>query len=209
METTLHHPQSLAKEQNISFQDYLKAYNSVEGMRTEWNAGEVESYKTTNNLQHQRLIGFLVALLGYFLDRDKLGEVILAGFPMYLSDDKPAREPDLMVILNDHRDRLKPTYLDGIADLVVEVVSPESDERDHGKKLLEYEAAGIPVYWLIDPLRREVDVYVLGDDQRYHRVAGLTSGVLHGFVLDPQILWQESLPDGATLLALVEQMDRA
>src|SRR5205809_324713 len=113
METIVQQPQPQTTDDKISFQDYLTAYNSAEGVRTEWNAGEVESYKMTNNLQHQRLIRFLATLFGFFLDREKLGEVILAGFPMYLGDNKPAREPDLMVVLNAHRDRLKPTYLDG------------------------------------------------------------------------------------------------
>ncbi|SRR5260221_11423510 len=206
METIVHYPQPQMAGAKISFQDYLKAYNSIEGVRTEWNAGEVESYKMTNNLQHQRLIRFLATLFGFFLDREKLGEVILAGFPMYLGDDKAAREPDLLVVLNIHRERIKPTYLDGIADVVVEVVSPESDERDHGTKLVEYEAAGIPEYWLIDPIRREADVYILGEDRRYHRAAQFASSVLPGFAIDPQVLWQEPLPDGAALLSFVEQM---
>jgi len=205
METIVHHPQPQTTTDRISFQDYLRVYNSVEGIRAEWVAGEVESYQITNNLQYQRLIAFFLALFQFFLNREKLGEVILAGFPMYLGDDKPAREPDLMVVLKAHRDRLKPTYLDGIADLVVEVVSPESDERDHGTKLLEYEAAGIPEYWLIDPIRREADIYILGEDGRYHRAAGFTSTVLSSFSLDPQVLWQDPPPDGAALLALVEK----
>jgi Uma2 family endonuclease len=149
-------------KESVSFGDYLKTYNSVERVRTEWVAGEVESYTVTNNLIHQRLLRFLATLFGSFLEVKSLGEVILAGFPMYLGDDKPAREPDLMIVLNAHRERIKPTYLDGIADLVVEIVSPESDERDHGKKYIEYEAIGISEYWLIDPIRQESDVYVLG-----------------------------------------------
>ena len=204
-DTVTHLPQQTTRDK-ISFQDYLKLYNSVEGMRTEWVAGEVESYTVTNNLQHQRLLGFLYMILSFFLGAKNLGEVTLAGFPMYLGDDKPAREPDLMVILNAHRDRLKPTCLDGIADLVVEVVSPESDERDHGKKFVEYEAAGIPEYWLIDPIRRVADMYILGEYWRYHRATQFASTILPDFALDPQVLWQETLPEGTAVLALVEQM---
>jgi len=128
-----------------------------------------------------------------------------------VGDDKPAREPDLMIVLNAHRERIKPTYLDGIADLVIEIVSPESVERDHGTKYIEYEAIGIGEYWLIDPIHREADVYVLGEDHLYHRtVRGerekLVSTILPGFALDPAILWKETLPDNKSTLALVEQM---
>lgn len=199
-------------KEKISFWDYLKTYNGVEGVRTEWVAGTVESYVMTNNLSHQRLLGFFFTLFRLFLDRKHLGEVIIAGFPMYMGDDKPAREPDLMVVLNAHRERIKPTYLDGIADVVVEIVSPESGERDHGTKYIEYETLGIPEYWLIDPIRREADVYVLGEDQHYHRAAQdkqsrIGSTVLPGFVLDPTLLWQEILPDSQATRVLVEHME--
>src|SRR5438046_7531113 len=118
---------------------------------------------------------------------------------MYRGDDKPGREPDCMVVLGEHRERMKATYLDCVADVVIEVVSPESDERDHGAKFVEYEAAGVPEYWLIDMLRNEATINALGDGQRYHPVprdaAGrIRSSVLPGFALDPQILWREALP---------------
>src|SRR5258708_21270974 len=163
------HQAHLQLKEKISFRDYLKTYNGVEGVRTEWVAGTVESYVMTNNLSHQRLLGFLFTLFNLFLDRKHLGEVIIAGFPIYVGDDKPAREPDLMVILSAHRERIKSTYLDGIADIVVEIVSPESGERDHGTKYIENGTLGIPEYCLIDPIRREPDLYVLGEDRYYHR----------------------------------------
>ena len=195
----------------ISFWDYLKNYNAVEGVRTEWLAGAVESYVMTNNLSHQRLLGFLFTLLRQFLDKKHLGEVLIAGLPMYVGDAKPAREPDLMVILSAHRERIKATYLDGIADVVVEIVSPESGERDRGTKYIEYEALGIPEYWLVDPIRREADINVLGEDKHYHRAiqdeqGRIVSTVLPGFALNPSLLWQETLPDSQATLALVEHM---
>lgn len=209
-EPALHQAQ-VQEQEKISFSAYLKAYSSVEGRRTEWVAGSVESYAMTNNLNHQRLLGFLFKLLSLFLEKHHLGEVIIAGFPMYVSDDKAAREPDLMVVLNAHRARIQPTYLDGIADVVVEIVSPESEERDHGKKYIEYETLGVPEYWLVDPIRREADVYVLGDDHHYHRSARdaqnrFFSTMLPGFAFDPTILWQEILPDSQTAVTLVEHM---
>ena len=136
------HQAHLQLKEKISFRDYLKTYNGVEGVRTEWVAGTVESYVMTNNLSHQRLLGFLFTLFNLFLDRKHLGEVIIAGFPMYVGDDKPAREPDLMVILSAHRERIKSTYLDGIADIVVEIVSPESGERDQIQPPRRHNRAG-------------------------------------------------------------------
>ena len=99
----------------------------------------------------------------------------------------------------DRADRVKGAYLDGPADLVVEIVSPESDERDRGEKLREYEAGGVLEYWLADPLRQAASFHRLGPDGRYH--AGSLdadgfyhSAVLPGFRLRAAWLWQRPLP---------------
>ena len=47
------------------------------------------------------------------------------------------REPDIQMILDEHRNRLTRTQVEGAADLVVEVVSEESTSRDYGDKFAE------------------------------------------------------------------------
>ena len=89
-------------------------------------------------------------------------------------------------------------YIDGPADLAVEVVSPESGPRDRGEKFYEYEAAGVPEYWLVDPDREELVVYRLQDD-RYQtafegREGRVESSVANGFWIEAQWLWREELP---------------
>jgi Uma2 family endonuclease len=199
-------------EEYLSFHDYLKRYDSVEGMRTEWNAGKVMKYPVSNNIKHLTAFDFLFFVLRFFLSQRKLGRVIPAAFPMYYANDKPAREPDLMVVLNAHLDRIKDTYLDGVADIAIEIVSPESDGRDRGDKFVEYEAAGVPEYWLIDPLRKDATFYALGAEGRYQRVpldaAGrLQSPLLPGFAFDPVLLWQDAPPDAMALVELVAGME--
>ena len=137
--------------------------------------------------------------------------VLLAGVPMKVGSNQPAREPDLMFISSEHVSRIKATYVDGAADLVVEIVSPESTTRDRGTKLTEYEAAGVPEYWLLDPLREDAIIYLLGSDGHYRSTprdsqGRLVSSVLPGFVLDPALLWQEMPPNGEALIALVRGM---
>jgi Uma2 family endonuclease len=101
--------------------------------------------------------------------------------------------------------------VNGAADVAVEIVSPESDEHDRGKKFLEYEAAGVPEYWLIDPIRREVLFYARGDEGRYHALPADEQGrhasrILPGFVLDPAWLWHDLLPGGAEIYKLAVAM---
>jgi hypothetical protein len=46
----------------------------------------------------------------------------------------PGRAPDLLCVAREHRDRLRPTWLEGLADLVVARIAPERISRDRGAK---------------------------------------------------------------------------
>ncbi len=118
--------------------------------------------------------------------------VLSAPFQMKL---ERGREPDLLFVASEHLERLKEAYLEGPADLVVEIVSPESVGRDRGEKFCEYEQAGVPEYWLIDPLREQAEFCQLGAQGRYRMVmpeAGeiYHSAVVPGFWLRVAWLWQ-------------------
>ena len=94
---------------------------------------------------------------------------------------------------------MKSTYLDGPADLVVEVITPDSRARDRGEKFYEYEQGGVREYWLIDPLRKQAEFYQPGADGIYRLVpvgenSVYCSAVLNGLWLKVDWLWQDPLP---------------
>lgn len=99
----------------LSFKDYLRAYD---GQHAEWLVGKALVIGP-HNIIHQELLIFLTLILSLYLNFKNLGELIMARFTMYISDEQPAREPDLMVILNEPQERVTPTYLNGPADVYV------------------------------------------------------------------------------------------
>ncbi len=146
--------------------------------------------------QHQLLNDFLLKVVGTYVEARNLGIVLSAPFQMRLPAS--GREPDLLFVATEHVERLKATHLDGPADLVVEIVSPESAGHDRGEKFYEYARGGVPEYWLIDPQMKWADFYQLegdkyrvafnGEEGEYH------SAVLPGFWLRVEWLWQSPLP---------------
>jgi Uma2 family endonuclease len=169
-----------------------------EDVWAEWEDGEVIVLSPAS-YQHQDIFGFLYALIRFFVELYDLGIVLAAPFAMRLPKSQRVREPDLLVVLKEHLDRLRETYLDGAADLVVEIVSEESWLRDRGAKFAEYELDGVREYWLIDPINKRADFFVLGDDGRFQRRTPDAKGiyrsvVLKGFKLKVDWLWQEPLP---------------
>ena len=160
----------------------------------EWVDGEVVMYSPASK-RHQQLVSFLEKVLGIFVEQHDLGVVLSAPFQM---KSEHGREPDLLFVAHEHLDRLKEAYLDGPADMVVEIVSPESIERDRGNKFYEYARGGVPEYWLIDPLTQWGEFYHLHEG-RYRLAFEGREGQYHaltmpGLWLRVEWLWQEPLP---------------
>lgn len=184
----------------MSFEEFLAW--SDEDTRAEWVHGEVVM-PSPASVRHQQIVQLLLRVLASFLEIKPLGTVLVAPFLMKL--ENAAREPDLLFIATDHLDRLTSTYLNGPADLVVEVILPESIGRDRGEKFYEYQAAGIPEYWLIDPLTNRAEFYQLDSAGQYQLVSPDASGVYHskvlpGFWLRATWLWQDPLPTANNVL---------
>jgi Uma2 family endonuclease len=162
----------------------------------EWQNGEVLMASPASD-RHQDLVRFLVSVVGIYVETRDLGIIRPAPFQMKL--EAAGREPDLLFVAREHLDRVKTSYLDGPADLVVEIISLESVERDRGTKFVEYEAAGIPEYWLIDPLRSWAEFYQLNTEGRYSIAFAGKDGKYHahtipGLWLRVDWLWQTPLP---------------
>ena len=196
-------PSHTATTRRVTFEEYLKL--SDESAMSEWIDGEV-IYMGPAAAHHQRIGSLLEALMKLYVETHKIGEVFRAPFVMRLPDRRRGREPDLLFVSSERQRLVEKTYLNGPADLVVEIVSPESVGRDRGEKFVEYEAAGIREYWLIDPDRESAEFYELGADGRY-RAAQVEAGdayhskVIEGFFARPEWFWRTPSP---TLEALRE-----
>lgn len=173
----------------------------------EWVDGVVVKTSPAS-ARHQDIANFLFALLSTFAQVHSLGKALNSPFQMKLK--RSGREPDLLFLAKAHLSRLKKAYLDGPADLVVEIVSPESIERDRSTKLYEYQEAGIPEYWLIDPDLKEAKLYQLDTAGHYSLMQPDESDIYHstvlpGFWLRVDWLWQEPLPDPIRALLEIDR----
>jgi Uma2 family endonuclease len=196
----------------MSYEEYLAWAD--EDVHAEWVArpgeevGEVIVHMPPKKL-HQMLVGFLHHIIGLFVAIFDLGVLQVAPFEVRLSPDGPSREPDLLFLSRAHFERLTPERLVGPPDLAVEIVSDDSVHRDRVDKFDEYEAAGVPEYWVLDnrPEEQRAWFYQLDPSGRYQSVPVGTDGVyssaaLPGFELRVEWLWQEE-PDVLAALAAV------
>ncbi|MGI9860894.1 Uma2 family endonuclease [Moorella naiadis] len=178
----------------MSFAEFLAWCN--EDTWAEWEDGEV-LLLTPAATKHQRVSLFLSSYIANYVLLKKQGQVFTAPFLVRLPEPvRRGREPDIIFIKQEHVGRLQDTYLDGAPDLIIEITSPESLSRDRGEKFKEYEAAGVPEYWLVDPDRRQAEFYRLEADGRYQVNTAGTAGVyqssvIPGLELKIEWLWQD------------------
>lgn len=192
MGATARKPQPEAEE--ISYEDFL--LQADEDEPAEWVAGKVLIMSPASR-RHQRISLFLAQLMSIHAEKHALGEIIEAPFQMKTAYS--GREPDILFVATASLGRLGATYLNGPADLVVEITSPESRLRDRGEKFAEYEMAGVREYWLIDPDLARADFYQLGADGRFASIPPDADGryrsrELPGFWIEVAWLWSEPLP---------------
>jgi Uma2 family endonuclease len=174
----------------MSYDEFLEWAD--EDTLTEWVDGEVIIATPTSD-RDVVIREFLHNVLRIYVSVNKQGIVRLARFQMKL--ERSGREPDLLFVKTEHLDRLRANHLDGPADMVVEISNPDSIGRDRGEKYYEYERAGIPEYWLVDPVRQWAEFYVLDETGHYQPAANGKEGryhstILPGFWLRMEWLWQ-------------------
>lgn len=118
----------------------------------------------TPTKSHQKIVQYLLNLFLSFLTTRELGDAISAPYRVRLPSGN-FREPDVVVYLAEHLDRFGERHGEG-ADLVVEVVSDDaaSRSRDYDDKRREYAEAGIPEYWIVDPVEQRILVLALDGD---------------------------------------------
>lgn len=150
---------------------------------------------------HTRLAIWLTQLMGLFVTHKNLGEVLGSEFEMRMPDLR--RIPDLCFVSTNRQAIVKETHIAGAPDLIIEIVSADSVERDWHDKRVEYERMGVREYWVIDPQYQRVRIYQLSAEGYVviaEQAGKIHSQVLQGFWIRPSDLWQEPLPNTLKVL---------
>jgi Uma2 family endonuclease len=135
---------------------------------------------------HQLMLLLLYGLFQGFV-RPAGGIVLVAPLRVRI---RPGgyREPDVLLLLDVSDPRNQNAFWLG-ADLVVEIVSPDKPTRDTEDKRRDYAEAGIPEYWIVNPIDETITVLVLDGDTYathgvFHRGETATSLLLDGFAVE-------------------------
>lgn len=184
-----------------------------EPIHAEWVNGTSIIFRHSTP-DHQRIVSFLIAILRFYVDLFQLGEVLPAPIEMKPTPTSNAREPDILFVASENLARIGSTKLEGVADLVIEVVSPESAKRDTIEKRDEYEREGVREYWIIDVRRghEKAIFYVRDESGQFQIVEPNNEGIYHSsvltnFWLDINWFWAKPLPSVPKIISQIAGPD--
>jgi Uma2 family endonuclease len=133
---------------------------------------------------HQEIVLNYAQTLKAFASRHRLGKVYVSPVDVVLTQRRVV-QPDV-IFIGQARLGIVKTFIDGVPDLAMEVISETSWQRDRIQKKALYEQVGLPEYWIIDPDTQTIEVFALvrGVYQLHSRAQGsetARSGLLRGF----------------------------
>lgn len=116
---------------------------------------------------HQTIVQALSLELGIHLRRFPVGQVLMSPADISFGRTDVVVQPDVFVMPADvaRATRASGDWTDVTALLLAcEVLGPRTRAADRGVKRQIYRRHGVPLYWIVDPDRRRVEVCTLADD---------------------------------------------
>jgi len=161
--------------------------------------GKIFRMSPAPNKRHQIAVFELgVQLHPYF--KTKVCQVFLAPFDVQLPLSKIEGEtstvvqPDLLVVCDP--EKITKQCCIGAPDLVVEILSPSTSQKDIKDKYELYEEAGVREYWIVDPINEVLDQFVLEEGRyqlrkKYAGQATVPAAIFPGLEIDLKVVFQE------------------
>ena len=116
---------------------------------------------------HQIAAGEIFTLLNDY--RRRSGGVALVAPLDIVFDEHDVVQPDVVFFRAERRHLVQPYAVTRAApDIAVEVLSPSTAAIDRGRKMRMFARYGVPEYWIVDPIRRRIEVHVL-EEGAYRR----------------------------------------
>lgn len=139
-----------------TYQDYCKLPDES---RYELIEGELLMTPSPNRF-HQEVAHRLNEAVSRYVSDRRLGKVYFAPLDVVLSDHDVV-QPDLLFVSHSRKEILKDENIQGAPDLVIEITSPSSRERDRLIKKSLYARYRVQEYWLVDLEKRSIEILSL------------------------------------------------
>jgi len=111
------------------------------------------------NTRHQTLVFQIAYLLFQHMQERNLGKILVAPYDVILSDENIV-QPDILFVSKERLGIIGEANISAPPDLVIEILSPSTRNKDLEIKRKVYAGFGVREYWIVDPDEETVEVLV-------------------------------------------------
>ncbi|MCP4129449.1 MAG: Uma2 family endonuclease [bacterium] len=179
-----------------TYADYL-TWN--DNQRWEIIEGKRYALPSGNPTRHQTTVGNIIGLMGsYFKSWPYFGfflDVRLGETPKIDESVINVVQPDIVGVYDESK--LDNKGVTGSPDILIEILAPESMEKDWREKYDLYEKYGVRSYWIIDPGLKAAHIYILNDAGKFsqearHEYEGIIESAIYpGLKIDLKELFKD------------------
>lgn len=144
--------------------------------------------------RHQNALSNLFGILKPFVRNNKLGKIYTVPFDVFF-DEETVVEPDILFIFRENLSIIEERCVKGPPDLIIEITSLKTESRDRGYKYRRYAKERVKEYWIVDPEKQFIEIFVLKDSdfelvKRYSGNDLVTSPLLSGLKFNVPEVWE-------------------
>lgn len=167
MSTPMHIPKGKIV---LTYEDYVLLPNDRN--RYEILEGEL-TVTPAPSTKHQTASGNLFVLLAHYIKERDLGKLFHAPIDLILQSTS-VLQPDLLFVSKARQRIITEKAIEGVPDLVIEILSPGTSRIDRVTKAQIYARYSVPAYWIVDPEQEVIEIYLLEADG--YRLAATLQG---------------------------------
>jgi Uma2 family endonuclease len=167
MSTPMHIPKGKIV---LTYEDYVLLPNDRN--RYETLEGEL-TVTPAPSTKHQTASGNLFVLLSHYIKERDLGKLFHAPIDLIL-ESTSVLQPDLLFVSKVRQQIITERAVEGVPDLVIEILSPTTRRTDRVTKAQIYARHSVPGYWIVDPEQEIIEIYLL--EANGYRLAATLQG---------------------------------
>lgn len=111
-------------------------------------------------ITHQTVSKRIQFALMQQIEQRGLGQVFSAPTDVIFSRMRTV-QPDLLVVRTDRTNFITERGVETPPDLVIEILSPSTEQIDRERKAKLYASEGVREYWIVDPAQRSIELFGL------------------------------------------------
>jgi Uma2 family endonuclease len=176
---------TIEKKEKYTVADYMLL---EEGAPFQLINNELVMSPSPNPLHQQVAFELSEIIVLYHIKNGRKGQWLYAPMDVHF-DEGNVLQPDIFFIAEDRMAAVITDRIKGAPDLIIEILSPSNAYYDLKQKRDIYEKYGVKEYIIVDPIARDLQLFVLKDGVYYlHQKAQLhetlNSVLLAGFSIE-------------------------